>query len=44
MRAEYTQEIGCGPDGGVTPWRMHEAYGAGQPDRLSRRKIRLRGC
>ena len=43
-RAEYIEEIRRGTDGGVTPWRVHEAYGAGQPERLSRKKIRLRGC
>ena len=43
-RAEYTPEMRLGPDGGVTPWRVQEAYSAGQPERLSRREIRLRGC
>ena len=28
-RAEYTPEIRRGPDGGVTPVRVPEAYGAG---------------
>ena len=32
-----------GPDGGVTPVRVPEAYGSGQPGRLSGQKIRLRG-
>ena len=31
-------------DGRVTPGTVHEAYGAGQPGRLSGQKIRLRGC
>ena len=35
--------IGRGPDGGVTPGTVHETYGAGQPGKLSRRKIRLSG-
>ena len=42
-RAEYTPEIRRGSDEGVAPLRVHEAYGAGQPERLSRRRIRLRG-
>ena len=42
-RNEYTEEIRHGPDGGVTPGTVHETYGAGQPGRLSGRKIRLRG-
>ena len=35
-RAEYTEEIRRGPDGGVTPGTVRAMYGAGQPGRLSR--------
>ena len=38
VRAEYTSEIRCGPDGGVTPVKVPEAYGAGRlGGRVSRR-------
>ena len=42
-RAEYTEELRRGLDGGMTLGTVHEAYGASLPGRLSRQKIRLRG-